>query len=205
MAYLESAVVVYLRQLYGINFLMITLPPFDPQIARIEIGREAATLVMLWAVGWLSGNNQHEKIAYSMIAFGVWDVFYYFWLWVMVGWPASLLDQDLLFLIPLPWWGPVLAPVLIAVLMVISGVRFVSASQAGFRQHMRPLFWVLLGAGVLVMLLVFMADAIQLLPADAALLSSMRPGPFNWPVFLAGFLLVLIAVFHPSLTRAERL
>ena len=205
MAYLESAVVVYLRQLYGINFAMSALPPFDPQIARIEIGREAATLVMLWAVGWLSGNNQREKIAYSMIAFGVWDVFYYFWLWVMVGRPASLLDQDLLFLIPLPWWGPVLAPVLIAVLMVISGVRFVSASQAGFRQPMRPLFWVLLGAGVLVMLLAFMADAIQLLPADAAMLSSMRPGPFNWPVFLAGFLLVLIAVFHPSLTRAERL
>ena len=205
MAYLESAVVVYLRQLYGINFAMSALPPFDPQIARIEIGREAATLVMLWAVGWLSGNNQQEKIAYSMIAFGVWDVFYYFWLWVMVGRPASLLDQDLLFLIPLPWWGPVLAPVLIAVLMVISGVRFVSASQAGFRQHIRPLLWVLLGAGVLVMLWVFMADAIQLLPADAALLSSMRPGPFNWPVFLAGFLLVLIAVFHPSLTRAERL
>jgi len=33
----------------------------------------------------------------------------------------SLLDWDILFLLPLPWWGPVLAPVLIALLMIVWG------------------------------------------------------------------------------------
>ena len=27
------------------------------------------------------------------------------------GWPETVLDWDILFLLPLPWWGPVIAPV----------------------------------------------------------------------------------------------
>ena len=74
--------------------------------------REAATLVMLLAVGMLAGADVAPRLGYTAIAFGVWDIFYYVFLRVIGGWPRSLFDWDILFLLPLPWWGPVLAPVL---------------------------------------------------------------------------------------------
>jgi hypothetical protein len=67
------------------------------------------------------------------LAFGVWDIFYYVFLKVLTGWPHSLMDWDILFLLPLPWWGPVIAPVSIAVLMILWGT---AASQAeGFTRN----------------------------------------------------------------------
>lgn len=77
MAYLESAVVVYLRRLYGISDLILSVPPFDPQIGAIELGREAATLVMLLAVGWVSGKKFQSRLGFAIFAFGLWDIFYY--------------------------------------------------------------------------------------------------------------------------------
>ena len=58
---------------------------------------------------------------YTAIAFGVWDIFYYVFLKIIYDWPKSLFDWDILFLLPLPWWGPVLAPVCIAALMIVWG------------------------------------------------------------------------------------
>ena len=72
--------------------------------------------------GWnLGGPHWRSRLGYAAIAFGVWDIFYYVFLKMMCGWPHSLVDWDILFLIPLPWWGPVLAPVLIASLMIAWG------------------------------------------------------------------------------------
>ncbi|MGB9686078.1 MAG: hypothetical protein ACPLYX_06215 [Rectinema subterraneum] len=76
MAYLEAAVVVNLRKLYGITDIMASLSSFDAQISRIEIGREAATLVMLWALGWIAGKKLQSRIGFFIFAFGVWDIFY---------------------------------------------------------------------------------------------------------------------------------
>ena len=55
------------------------------------------------------------------MAFGVWDIWYYIFLRQITGWPSSLLDWDVLFLIPLPWWGPVIAPVSISLLLILGG------------------------------------------------------------------------------------
>ena len=63
------------------------------------------------------------------IAFGVWDIFYYAFLRLIVGWPQSLWDWDVLFLIPLPWWGPVLAPVAIAVLLIVGATLVTQSPQ----------------------------------------------------------------------------
>ena len=81
----------------------------------IEIGREAATLIMLLGVAMLAGADRWERFLAFCLSFGVWDIFYYAWLWIFVRWPASLFTWDLLFLIPVPWIGPVLAPVLVSV------------------------------------------------------------------------------------------
>ena len=194
MAYLEAAVVVYLRRVYGISDLILQVPPFDAQIAAIELGRELATLVMLLSIGWISGETFQSRVGFAFITFGLWDIFYYLWLRVFIGWPQSILEPDLLFLIPLPWWGPVLAPVLIALLMVIGGIFAVIKVEKNGPLHIDAWSWVCLIAGVLILLYTFMADALIALPADASTLSGLKPSQFNWPVYFIGFSLNVIAL-----------
>lgn len=194
MAYLEAAVVVYLRRVYGISDLILQVPPFDAQIAAIELGRELATLVMLLSIGWIAGETFQSRVGFAFITFGLWDIFYYLWLRVFIGWPQSILEPDLLFLIPLPWWGPVLAPVLIALLMVIGGIFTVIKVEKNGPLHIDAWSWVCLIAGVLILLYTFMADALIALPADASTLSGLKPSQFNWPVYFLGFSLNVIAL-----------
>jgi hypothetical protein len=189
MAYLEAAIVVYLRRFYGITDLMTSAPPFDPQISLIEVGRELATLIMLLAVGLLSGKRLQSKIGFAIYAFGLWDIFYYVWLAVFIGWPKSLFDWDLLFLIPLPWWGPVIAPVMIAALMVLCGSGLAALEDK--ERILRPTKaeWLLLVLGICVMLYVFMADAIAQMPASIETLARLRPSSFLWGFFVVGYLI----------------
>ncbi len=196
MAYLEAAIVVYLRRLFGIGDMILQVPPFDQQIAAIELGRELATLMMLLAIGWIAGHNIQARLSYTLIAFGVWDIFYYLWLNVFIGWPKSFLDPDLLFLIPLPWWGPVLSPVLISILMITGGVAVLKENETKAPIHFPLSFWILLIPGVLLMLYAFMADAIRVLPASAAVLNSLRPSQFKWPVYLIGLVLAIVSVLQ---------
>src|SRR5947209_15065380 len=124
MAYVESAAVLYLRTIYGgIDPVGPRTTPFNPlpDFIAIEIGREAATFVMLGAVGYLAGTTLKSRIGAFAVALGVWDIFYYVFLWLFARWPASLLAPDVLFLIPLPWWGPVISPVLVAAAIAIAG------------------------------------------------------------------------------------
>ena len=106
MAWVESAVVFYLRSMIG------RIEPYQPDplpiiggFASVELPRELATMVMLFAVGCLAGRTCRARIGYAAIAFGVWDIFYYVFLKIMCGWPHSLLDWDVLFLLPMPWGG----------------------------------------------------------------------------------------------------
>ena len=122
MAYVESAVVVYLRAIYypeGFSFPIVIIPD---AMTWIEVGREAATLIMLVGVSLLAGADRWERFLFFCTAFGVWDIFYYVWLRVFLGWPTSLLTWDILFLIPVPWIGPVLAPILISVGLICGGI-----------------------------------------------------------------------------------
>ena len=193
MAYVESAVVVYLRRIYGIGADILRAPSFDLQIGAIEAGRELATLLMLLSVGWLAGKNFKSRLGYAIFAFGIWDIFYYIWLRVFIGWPVTPLDTDLLFLLPLPWWGPVLAPCLVALLMAVAGVRLALSEAGGYELRPSSAEWGLLVSGVLILLYSFMADALAALPADIQTLGQVRLTVFDWPVFLFG--LALVAVF----------
>ena len=97
MAYLESAVVVYLRELYYPDGFQFPLNNIPPRILVTEIGREVATILMLYAFAKSVGRNYREVFAYFTFNFGIWDIWYYIWLKLMLGWPASLLDWDVLF------------------------------------------------------------------------------------------------------------
>ena len=198
MAYVESAVVVYIRRIYGISDLIIDIPPFDPVLAPIEVGRELATLIMLLAVGWAVGKSLQSRISYTFIIFGVWDIFYYIWLRLFIGWPISLFSPDILFLIPLPWWGPVIAPVLIACLMVVGGILTVISDDKGRKIRFSAFDWITLIAGVLIMLYSFMEDALSIMPADIVTLAQLRPTSFNWPIYILGLVITGYVVLNTT-------
>lgn len=120
--YIESAVVVYLRVIFhpdGFRFPMqvFALTPEGRHLLLIETGREAATLVLILTASWLFSRKRQETVAYFMLIFAVWDIFYYVWLKVLLNWPATLLDWDVLFLIPVAWASPVLYPILVSIAM----------------------------------------------------------------------------------------
>ena len=99
------------------------LPAADVTLVKIELGREAATLIMLAGLGAAVTQGTWPSLGAFLLAFGVWDLAFYLWLRVLIGWPPSLLTWDLLFLLPVPWAAPVLAPVIVAATMAVFGAR----------------------------------------------------------------------------------
>ncbi len=202
MAWMESATVAYLRVLVGrIDPYQADPLPVSVGLGKTELIREAATLIMLLAAGLLAGRTWRSRLAYALIAFGVWDIFYYVFLAIISAWPRSLLDWDVLFLIPLPWWGPVLAPVLIALLMIVGGTLVVHADRPD-----RPIWphwkaWALNLSGVALALIIFMLPALQ---APANGMGSVRqalPNEFNW----LPFTIALVLMAAPIVAVGRRL
>ncbi|MGA2853409.1 MAG: hypothetical protein ABSE90_04690 [Verrucomicrobiota bacterium] len=200
MAWVESAVVFYLRSMIDrIDPYQPDPLPFIGGFASAELPREFATLVMLFAVGFLAGRTWRARIGYAAIAFGVWDIFYYVFLKMMCGWPHSLLDWDVLFLLPLPWWGPVLAPVLISLLMILWGTfasQFERTDAPALSNHRA---WILNFAGVALALYVFMADSIAASARGLDAIRTVLPEKFNWPAFG-----VALALMSAPLMQAGR-
>lgn len=191
MAWVESAVVLYLRSFTR------QFDPYEPDqtplganLLRAEMVREAATLLMLGSVGWLAGRTWRSRVALAIVAFGTWDIFYYVFLVPLTGWPRSLLDWDLLFLLPLPWWGPVLAPTLIACVMIAGGTLVALRDAPG--QPVCPSRYSSLAAliGGMLALYAFMEDALRVLPEGVQELVRLRPERFDWPLFLLALALM---------------
>ena len=197
--YLEAAVVVYLRAIYdpirerihpgrGPQDLFPLISPEQlkaagPENARrltIEIGREACTIIMLAAFGCAAGRNFNQRMAAFAVAFGLWDISFYVFLRLMIGWPQSLFTWDILFLIPLPWVGPVITPVLVSMTLIACGL--VSLFHGGLPA--KPWQWMAMVAGGAVVILAFVWDFRNTT-------SGGQPNPFNWPLFLAGELIAL--------------
>jgi hypothetical protein len=118
MGVLEAIVVVYLRLLYYPDGFQFPIMPMEERVALIEIAREAATLVMLFTLSVLAGRDRLDRFFLFALLFGIWDIFYYLSLWIMLDWPASLFTWDILFLIPIPWLAPVIYPVIISILLI---------------------------------------------------------------------------------------
>jgi hypothetical protein len=206
MAWVEAATVFYIRALVDrVNPYQSEPLPLHGALGNVELVREAATLVMLATVGWLAGRTWKERSAYFAIAFGCWDVLYYVFLRPISGWPNTLFDWDILFLLPLPWWGPVIAPVSIAVLLIVCGTL---ATQTRDRAATRVARWMWAHAavGCVLALGVFMTDAFRALPGGRDAILRVLPAVFNWPVFTAAFVLMAMPVaFHTFLTIRSRL
>lgn len=180
--WVEASVVIYLRRIYypaGFSFPLV-LP--DLELLKVELVRETATLVMLAAVAALAERRAWARFGAFSLLFGVWDLVYYLGLKAAVGWPPSLMTWDVLFLVPVIWVGPVLAPVLVAASLVVAGALIVLRVREGVRPDTGPWTWVLALVSLVLLLYSFMIN-------HPAVRSSGFPGPFPWLPYLLGLAL----------------
>src|SRR3989441_3814993 len=195
MAWVEAASVYYIRAMVDrIDPYQNHPLPIRGVLGQVELVREAATLVMLATLGMLAGRTRRAQAGYTAIAFGVWDIFYYVFLRVICDWPTSLFDWDILFLLPLPWWGPVLAPVCIALLMIVWGTL---ACQVADRNPVTSLTWAvwgLNGLGIALALYLFMADSLRTVHQGLEATRHVLPTPFNWSMFCLALTLMAMPV-----------
>jgi hypothetical protein len=160
-------------------------------------------MVMLATGGWLAGRTPRSRFGLFLVAFGVWDILYYVFLAVMGPWPRSPLDWDVLFLIPLPWWGPVWAPASIAGLMVIGGSLVALHDEPDLPLWPTWRSWACNGVGAALALAIFMADALAALPGGSRAVRSVLPSEFHAAPFLLA--LALMGMPIADLVRQLRL
>jgi len=197
MAWVESAVVYYLRTMVNrIQPYQVNPLPLIGGLGPAELVREAATLVMLLTVGVLAGKNLRSRLGFAAIAFGVWDILYYVFLKVMCGWPHSLTDWDILFLIPLPWWGPVWAPIAISILMIAWGTLASGWTFKGIPRRAEIQAWVANIVGMGIALYVFMVDELRVWGGGVEQIRNVLPQTFNWLLFAAALALMSMPVLH---------
>lgn len=183
--YIESAVVVYLRALFHPNGFTFPMEVFDatPEGKRLvltEVGREAATVILIVTAAWLFGNLLQERIAYFLIIFAVWDVFYYVWLKVLLDWPASLMDWDILFLIPVVWASPLLYPVLVSAVMFSFAVVILYRCAHGHPLTVTFVDWLGWLASLLIIVVSFCLGGTHITEPNYA-------DHFHGPIFAIGF------------------
>lgn len=198
MGFFESAVVIYLRELYypgGFEFPLTRLPE---KLALTEFLRELATLIMLLTLGWISGQNFRQRFAGFIYGFAVWDIFYYVFLKWLTGWPESWFTWDVLFLIPVIWTGPVITPVLVSVTMIFLALSILDFdNKSGGKDIRRPIIHLIIIGSVLIFLSFiwdysgfimhnYQFDALFRSGLAARVLDSYIPATFNWWLFLAG-------------------
>ncbi|TFH02245.1 MAG: hypothetical protein E4H13_02660 [Calditrichales bacterium] len=189
MAFMESAIVVYLRELYyplGFQFPLKEIPVF---IGLVEIGREMATITMLTTFAMLIAHNKRETFAYFSFSFAIWDIGYYVWLKVIIDWPSSLLDWDILFLIPSPWIGPVLAPLLVSLGLTGAAILILFREKANQPVQMGLWMWlfeIICGLTIIVSFLI--------VPLQAGI-----PRRYSWELFLGGFIPGILVFAYTAL------
>ena len=177
--YIEAAVVVYLRELYYPDGFQFPLAPIPARLLLTEVIREAATLILLLSAAFLAARTALRRFAVFAFCFGGWDLVYYLVLKLHLDWPASLLDWDVLFLIPLPWIGPVLAPVLVSIGLIAAAVvllRLPPDRPSPFR----PVDWLVEIIAGLIIILSFLWNF-------PAIWAQTAPSYYPWWLFAVGY------------------
>ena len=185
MAYLEYAIVVYLRLLNYPEGFIFPIKIIPDEIFLIELGRELATIFMLASISFLIGTRFVDRFSYFLFAFGVWDIFYYVWLKLFINWPDSLLTDDLLFLIPVPWISPVLAPIIISIIFISLSITLLTFQEKAISIKKNFLANILMVLGVMLVLFSFMWDFQYRLKMTS-------PVEFLWEVYCLGIFSIVL-------------
>ena len=219
MGFLEAIVVVYVRELYYPEGFRFPLKELPPRIILIEWVREISTLLMLGSVAWISGKIFLKRFSVFLFIFGIWDIMYYAGLKVFLNWPESLLTWDILFLIPVTWVSPVLAPVICSLLMIIAALIF---DIHLFKNRLKKLTvkeFVLLLSGATTILYTFIIDFSTMIikgdfigkfftlaedPEFLEILTKWEPGHYNWGIFTVGVLLICASLFLVQKRSTEK-
>ncbi len=196
-ANIEASVVVYLRHIFhpdGFHFPMTVFGegPHWRRFLFTEIGRETATIVLILTGAWLSGRNLQQRVAYFLTIFAIWDIFYYVWLKVLINWPASIMDWDILFLIPVTWASPVLYPVLISILWLAFAVVILYRSGCARPVKATLPDWLGFFVSGLIMIVSFCIAGVHATEQDFA-------SHFYRSLFAAGYLLGVVTFVKCSL------
>jgi hypothetical protein len=200
MALVEAAVVIYLRRLYyaadPLALFPLKMMP-NPDLA-IELARELATIVMMASVAFLHERRGLRVFAAFLYVFGVWDVAYYGWLKLMLGWPRAWLEWDVLFLIPWPWLGPWIAPALVAAAFVVVGARILLSPAAAQRPTRAAI--VAFAAGCAIVVGCFLEPGWPFVSGGVPD-TGYRPAQFRWGVFVLGYAVMASALLLKGPTR----
>ena len=197
MGYFEASVVVYLRAIYYPEGFSFPLKPFTDYKIIVELFREFASIIMLISVASIAGRTLMERLAYFMLSFGIWDIFYYIFLKIALDWPESLLTWDILFLLPIPWIGPVIAPVSISILMIITSILIIRLHDMEMEFRVNPVSVALAIIGAGAILYSFMHDT------DATFHQKM-PRPYMYELLIAGLILFILSFLISYVKSRER-
>jgi hypothetical protein len=189
MAYVESAIVVYLRTLYYPDGFQFPIKFIPVQMAWIEAGREMATLFMLAAVAFLASRKALIRLAYFMLSFGTWDIGYYIWLKIFLNWPESLFTWDLLFLIPVPWVAPILAPLIVSLSFIIGAGFILYADYRGIPIQILKNEWIGLAVATLLIFISFILEAPGIIRSEA-------PAFYHWELLILGEVIGFVVLFR---------
>ncbi len=219
MGLLEAIVVVYLRELYfpeGFRFPLRFLPE---RMLHMEMLREFATIVMLFTLAAAAAQKTVLRFAVFLFSFGVWDIFYYVFLKILLDWPQSVFTWDVLFLIPVTWLGPVLAPVICSLLMIGLGFLFILLDLRYGRVRANTRAWLFMASGAVLVVLSFISDYAGIVIRGGfyrdlagladnkdfqAAVASFVPGNFHWGLFGAGLLLVVLFALAVTVKSMRR-
>ena len=204
MGFLETAVVVYIRELYyptGFKFPVVSIKDV---IIITELGRELATLIMIIAIAVIAGKNFAQRFVFFLYVFAVWDIFYYVFLKLLLNWPSALTDWDVLFLIPVPWVGPVIAPCIISLVMIAYTAMVVYLSVKEIKVVFRRYDWLVLISASIILIASFTEHYFRIVTIEGVLKDSVNmmenirdfiPKSFNWLLFIIGISMLLAELF----------
>jgi len=209
MGFLEAAVVVYLRELYYPEGFAFPLKRMAIEKLSIEYLREFSTIAMLFSLSIVAGKNFPERLSIFLYSFGIWDIFYYVWLKVLLDWPSSLLTWDILFLIPVIWVGPVLAPIICSITMIGVAGCILYFNQKGYPVKIRLSEWILFLSGAVIIFITFVWDYSRIViegrfisnfmvlgtnPASQEIIAQYIPASYNWTLFALGEMIIFLSV-----------
>ncbi|OFX28271.1 MAG: hypothetical protein A2X08_05635 [Bacteroidetes bacterium GWA2_32_17] len=219
MGLLESSIVIYLREHYYPDGFAFPLKIVSRTVAITEFFRELATIIMLMAVGYLTGKNLNQRIACFIFSFAIWDIFYYVFLYIIIGWPSSFFTWDVLFLLPTMWTGPVIAPIITSLNMILLAFSILYFNKKNENIKLLKRDWLLLTFGSLMVIAGFIqefvfylhnyfswAEIILKMFSNIVLIYSMKfvPQNFPWLTYCVGqgiIVFVIIKYIYRNLKR----
>ena len=199
-AYVEAAVVVYLREIFHPDGFAFPLTEFGAggfwrRLLLTEAGREAATIVIIFTSCVLFGRNRRQRFAYFLTIFAIWDIFYYLWLKILLDWPGSIMDWDVLFLMPTVWAAPVLAPLLVSLTMLLFAAIILYRASTTAPIVVKRLDWLGFSLAALIIVISFCI-------AGSYVSSPDYRSHFYWPLFALGNLSA-VALFVKCLLKSR--